>query len=88
MPFARDVKVLEGFDDAGKPRLRPSSRAVTVRHLLTHTSGYGYDIFSADLGRYVQSMGLPSIITCQLDALTVPLLFDPGTRWDTASVST
>ena len=82
LPFARDVKVLEGFDDAGKPRLRAPAREVTVRHLLTHTSGYSYDIFNADLGRYVQSMGLPSIITCQLEALTVPLLFDPGTRWE------
>jgi methyl acetate hydrolase len=82
LPFARDVKVLEGLDDAGKPRLRAPARAVTVRHLLTHTSGYGYDIFNADLGRYVQSMGLPSILTCRLDSLTVPLLFDPGTRWE------
>jgi methyl acetate hydrolase len=82
LPFARDVKVLEGFDDAGKPRLRAPAREVTVRHLLTHTSGYSYDIFNADLGRYVQTMGLPSIITCRLDTLTVPLLSDPGTRWE------
>jgi methyl acetate hydrolase len=82
LPFARDVQVLEGFDDAGKPRLRAPARAVTVRHLLTHTSGYGYDIFNADLGRYVQTLGLPSILTCRLDSLTVPLLFDPGTRWE------
>jgi methyl acetate hydrolase len=82
LPFAGDVKVLEGFDDAGKPRLRAPARVVTVRHLLTHTSGYSYDIFNADLGRYVESMGLPSIITCRLDTLTVPLLFDPGTRWE------
>jgi methyl acetate hydrolase len=82
LPFTRDVKVLEGFDDAGKPRLRPTSKAVTVRHLLTHTSGYGYDIFNPDLGRYVETMGLPSIVTCRLDSLTVPLLFDPDTRWE------
>jgi methyl acetate hydrolase len=82
LPFARDVQVLEGFDDAGKPRLRVPARAVTVRHLLTHTSGYGYDIFNADLGRYVQTFGLPSILTCRRDSLTVPLLFDPGTRWE------
>jgi methyl acetate hydrolase len=82
LPFARDVQVLEGFDDSGKPRLRAPERAVTVRHLLTHTSGYGYDIFNPDLGRYVQTMGLPSIITCKLDSLKVPLLFDPGTRWE------
>jgi methyl acetate hydrolase len=82
LPFTRDVQVLEGFDDDGKPRLRPPARPVTVRHLLTHTSGYGYDIFNADLGLYVQAMGLPSIITCRHDSLRVPLLFDPGTQWE------
>jgi CubicO group peptidase (beta-lactamase class C family) len=82
LPFTRDVQVLEGFDDAGKPRLRPPARPVTVRHLLTHTSGYGYDVFNADLNRYVQAAGLPSILTCRHDSLKVPLLFDPGTQWE------
>ncbi|HEY4044757.1 MAG TPA: serine hydrolase domain-containing protein [Rhodopila sp.] len=82
LPFARDVQVLDGFDDAGKPRLRAPAGAVTVRHLLTHTSGYGYDIFNPDLGRYVQMADLPSIVTCRHDSLKVPLLFDPGTRWE------
>jgi methyl acetate hydrolase len=82
LPFTRDVQVLEGFDAAGQPRLRPPAGAVTVRQVLTHTSGYGYDLFNADLGRYVQAMGLPGILTCRNDSLTVPLLFDPGTRWE------
>ena len=82
LPFTHDVQVLDGFDDTGKPRLRAPAQAVKVRHLLTHTSGYGYDIFNADLGRYVQATGLPSILTCRHDALKVPLLFDPGTRWE------
>lgn len=82
LPFTRDVQVLEGFDAAGTPKLRAPADAVTVRHLLTHTSGYGYDIFNADLGRYIETMGLPSILTCRHDALKVPLLFDPGTRWE------
>ena len=82
LPFAGDVQVLEGFDDAGEPRLRAPAQPVTLRHLLTHTSGYGYDIFNPDLGRYVQMKGLPSIVTCQHDSLKVPLLFDPGTQWE------
>jgi methyl acetate hydrolase len=82
LPFTRTVQVLEGFDDAGEPRLRPPVRPVTVRHLLTHTSGYGYDIFNADLGRYIEKTGLPSIVTCRHDSLKQPLLFDPGTRWE------
>ena len=82
LAFTRDLQVLDDFDDAGKPRLRAPAQPVTVRHLLTHTSGYGYDIFNADLGRYVETMGLPSILTCRHDSLKVPLLFDPGSRWE------
>jgi methyl acetate hydrolase len=81
LPLVKDVKVLEGFDADGTPRLRDPKSPVTLRHLLTHTSGYGYDIFNADLARYIELTGLPSILTRKNDALRVPLLFDPGSSW-------
>jgi methyl acetate hydrolase len=81
LPVVKDVKVLVGFDADGTPRLREPRVPVTLRHLLTHTSGYGYDIFNADLARYIEVAGLPSILTRKNDALRVPLLFDPGTAW-------
>ena len=82
LPVIRDVKVLEGFDADGAPRLRAPKRPVTLRHLLTHTSGYGYDLFNPDLARYVEVAKLPSIVTCMNDALRVPLIFDPGSAWE------
>jgi methyl acetate hydrolase len=82
LPLVRDVKVLAGFDEDGTPRLRDPKVAVTLRHLLTHTSGYGYDIFNPDLAHYVQIAGLPSILTRKNDALRLPLLFDPGSGWE------
>jgi methyl acetate hydrolase len=82
LPLVRDVKVLEGFDGDGTPRLRDPKTPVTLRHLLTHTAGYGYDIFNPDLARYVQIAGLPSILSRKNDALRVPLLFDPGSGWE------
>src|SRR5689334_8942529 len=42
MPELASPKVLEGFDASGAPKLRPARRPITLRHLLTHTSGLTY----------------------------------------------
>ena len=78
----KNVKVLDGFNADGTPRLRDPKTPITLQHLLTHTSGYGYDVFNPDLARYIEVVGLPSILTRKNDALRVPLLFDPGTGWE------
>jgi CubicO group peptidase (beta-lactamase class C family) len=82
VPELGAAKVLEGFDAAGQPRLRAPKRPITLRHLLTHTAGYGYEIFSAAIAQYQTATGTPGITTCTNAALTTPLLFDPGDRWE------
>ena len=81
LPALGDVPVLEGFGSDGAPRLRPARRPMTLRHLLTHTSGFGYDTWSADVMRYMKIKGLPRVGTCRNAALAIPLLFDPGAEW-------
>ncbi len=81
LPALGNVGVLEGFDAGGKPKMRKAKRDITLRHLLTHTAGFGYDIWNGDLAKYQESEGVPGIISCQNKALTTPLLFDPGERW-------
>jgi CubicO group peptidase (beta-lactamase class C family) len=82
VPALGSVQVLEGFDAAGQPRLRPPKRPVTLRHLLTHTAGFSYEIWNEAIGKYQQAKGVPGIISCENAALTTPLLFDPGERWE------
>jgi methyl acetate hydrolase len=82
IPYLGEVGVLEGFDSDGKPMTRRPKRDITLRHLLTHTAGFCYEIWNTDIGKYQQCMGVPGITGCENKALTTPLLFDPGERWD------
>ncbi|HYF08475.1 MAG TPA: serine hydrolase domain-containing protein, partial [Acetobacteraceae bacterium] len=78
LPTLGQMPVLEGFDASGEPMLRPARRPMTLRHLLTHTSGYGYDTWSPAIQRYMKAKGIPRVATCRNAALDLPLLFDPG----------
>src|SRR6202043_4112332 len=62
--------------------LRGARGQITLRHLLTHTAGFVYDIWNADMLRYTESAGVPGIIECKNATLELPLAFDPGERWD------
>jgi CubicO group peptidase (beta-lactamase class C family) len=81
-PALAEPKVLQGFDADGNPVLRPARGVITLRHLMTHTAGFSYDFVNADVGRYQQVTGTPSARTGRLAALTQPLVFDPGARWE------
>ncbi|RUY37537.1 class A beta-lactamase-related serine hydrolase [Mesorhizobium sp. M7A.F.Ca.US.001.04.1.1] len=81
LPELANPMVLEGFDGDGQPLLRPAKRAIKVRHLLTHTSGYTYSIWSDALTRYENVTGMPDIATCKNGAFLAPLEFEPGERW-------
>ena len=82
LPELAAPQVLEGFDATGEPMLRPARQRITLRHLLTHTAGFVYDIWNPDMGRYMEKMHVPGIISCQNAALMLPLVFDPGDMWD------
>ena len=81
LPELGEIQVLEGFDAAGQPRTRAPKRAITLRHLLTHTAGFSYEFLSEEIQKYHAAKGLSGIFNCELAELRLPLLFDPGERW-------
>src|SRR5215471_2446760 len=77
LPELARLDVLEGFDEAGKPKLRPASKPVTLKHLLTHTSGFAYDTWDQSMVKYNMLHPVPPGAVAPL----TPLIFEPGTRW-------
>ena len=82
LPDLASPQVLEGFGAKGEPQLRPAKNPITLRHLMTHTAGFCYNMWNGDMVRYLDKTGLPAVTTCKHDALKVPLASDPGTRWE------
>jgi CubicO group peptidase (beta-lactamase class C family) len=71
LPELGMLQVLDSFDASGKPNLRPPATAVTLRQLLTHTSGFAYNTWHEATFKFMSSGG---------DATHV-LAFDPGAKW-------
>jgi len=81
LPELAAPQVLEGFDAAGQPKLRPAKRPITLHHLLTHTSGFTYSGWSEALTQYEKTTGMPDIAFSKNGAFQAPLESDPGDRW-------
>ena len=74
-PALAAPQVLTGFDAKGAPQLRPAQKPLTLRNLLTHTSGFSYPLWDTNVGRYLKAAhGKPALPR-------MPLMFEPGTRW-------
>ncbi len=74
LPTYKDPLVISTFNEADASyETRPAKRPITIRHLLTHTSGIGYGFSSPTLTKIMQKT--------RKTELDLPLLFDPGESW-------
>jgi len=78
----KSPQVLEGFDQAGVPVLRPAKGTITLRRLLTHTAGFAYDRWNFDQRDWIEKAGLEARDFFDDPATCPPLASDPGTRWE------
>jgi CubicO group peptidase (beta-lactamase class C family) len=74
-PTLAAPQLLTGFDAKGVPQLRPAHKPLTLRNLLTHTSGFSYPLWDPNVVRYLKAArGKPHLPRR-------PLMFEPGSRW-------
>jgi CubicO group peptidase (beta-lactamase class C family) len=75
-PDLAKVQVLDGGN------LRAAAKPITVRQLLSHTAGFGYEFMNRDLAGFVQAGKAPSLMAGGDKFLAQPILFDPGAKWE------
>jgi methyl acetate hydrolase len=76
LPELSRVQVLE------QTKLRPPKTPITVRQLLSHTSGFAYEFFNRELRDYAAAGSVPGMLAGGDGFLRAPILFDPGSKWE------
>ncbi|KFY99116.1 hypothetical protein V498_01012 [Pseudogymnoascus sp. VKM F-4517 (FW-2822)] len=82
----KDIQILTGFKKGTKePTFKLAKNKITLRHLLTHSSGIGYYGMNPILTRLYRTLGAKAAGGAGdpiIKRITVPLLFEPGTSWE------
>lgn len=85
LPAWKDPEILTGFDSNGKPTLVKAKQTITLRRLLTHSSGMCYSGMDPRIGQYRRAVGLDDPSTDpapdSIQSEKNPLLFEPGSGW-------
>lgn len=77
LPEYRNVTVRQG------DQIVPAKNAITIRHLLTMTGGFSYDVRTPGLQKLmIDTNGDPSTRQVAKALAEEPLLFEPGTQWN------
>jgi methyl acetate hydrolase len=82
LPCLADAPVLAGYDETGSARYRRARKAITLRHLLSHTSGLAYTTWNTDLFAFRQRLPEAAPVSGPDLRRSAPLIHDPGERWE------
>ncbi len=80
-PTLGTLQVRERFDEDGQPVLRAPESPITLRQLLSHSSGLGYELFHPDVRRELEQSGKDNVLSGTRATLERALVADPGSAW-------
>ncbi|KAJ4247519.1 hypothetical protein NW762_013196 [Fusarium torreyae] len=81
VPYLNKVQILDSFDKDGKPIYANPSAPITLRQLLTHQSGFGYEGSEPKLLQLAKYNGSEPDDAHLEDRMQIPLMFEPGTSF-------
>lgn len=73
---------IASLNEEGNIVLTPKKNRITLRMLLSHTSGLGYSFFDPVLKKWVEQFGVDEFNIANESQLHFPLMFEPGTNWE------
>jgi CubicO group peptidase (beta-lactamase class C family) len=76
VPELKTVKILKADGT-----LVDKKKGITLRMLLTHTAGFGYTFFDESLRNFSHPIGIDEFSGRIEDITKLPLVFEPGERW-------
>ena len=84
-PEFAEIKILDGTDAEGKPKLRAPKTKPTILHLMTHTTGLAYDFFSPEILMHRIAVGQQPASTMSAGKkwpFQGPFIFEPGQEYN------
>ncbi|KAF2181661.1 beta-lactamase family protein [Zopfia rhizophila CBS 207.26] len=82
LPELKNHPVIKGFKEDGTPIEEPHKTPITLRLLLTHSSGFSYDAGHSKSQAWLKYHGKePSGAGKLIERFSNPLVFEPGTSW-------
>jgi CubicO group peptidase (beta-lactamase class C family) len=82
IPELEPRTVITSIDAEGKPTEQKHTKAMTLRHLLTHSSGLTYDsLHPLNIAWLTYHKRKPSQSGTVLERFSSPLVFEPGESW-------
>ncbi|KAE9365978.1 beta-lactamase/transpeptidase-like protein [Stipitochalara longipes BDJ] len=85
MPELKDIKILKGFDDqSGEPVLVDSTKMITLRKLLSHSSGLAYAPFNPLIKKWRAYHGQTAHTKQRalIEPIVQPLVCEPGVQYN------
>ena len=86
LPEFADMQVFKGMNEDGTMQTAPAKSAMTIRQLMSHTSGLTYGFFTqtpVDKAYLKNELLYPHLTLAEFSKrlATIPLLVEPGEKW-------